>query len=361
VAQRLSKDSADGKSMLLGFRQEGFALVEGDHLLIVGPLAVVKEKFLKSSSSFPYEPVLVSQHRLTAADAIASSTSTSQGLIITTMSESQLMSFLTQRWRIATAVGVCCLVLAAALAAKIWWNDYQQRRLEQLHNEKLAALVAARRKMRKEKKKEEKRIARANARQQRRLQQQQRQQQQQDHQRLFLTGSRNDAYPYDDHHVMNRNEGDHYDDEEDDDDDDNDADNHDDDEDDDRSYGDALESIQNGFASSESGNENHHRQRRHNNYHFEGVGEVGDDVPIDDDEVEDEDEDEDEVEDEDDDDDDEDEDFSGMLCKICMGSPMNCVLTPCGHYALCMACAKIIEFCPICRAAIGNRIQVYSV
>lgn len=37
------------------------------------------------------------------------------------------------------------------------------------------------------------------------------------------------------------------------------------------------------------------------------------------------------------------------LCIICVKEPKNVIFKPCKHNAICMACTKKIENCPICR------------
>ncbi|KAL0173652.1 hypothetical protein M9458_029620, partial [Cirrhinus mrigala] len=37
------------------------------------------------------------------------------------------------------------------------------------------------------------------------------------------------------------------------------------------------------------------------------------------------------------------------LCKICMDSPIDCVLLECGHMVTCTKCGKRMSECPICR------------
>jgi len=47
-------------------------------------------------------------------------------------------------------------------------------------------------------------------------------------------------------------------------------------------------------------------------------------------------------------------------CSICMTTPRDVLLQPCGHYALCSSCADRVEQCPICRANITNKIRVHA-
>jgi hypothetical protein len=42
------------------------------------------------------------------------------------------------------------------------------------------------------------------------------------------------------------------------------------------------------------------------------------------------------------------------LCKCCYANPIDCVLLPCGHFAICIACSKLLpmNLCPLCREVI---------
>jgi hypothetical protein len=51
---------------------------------------------------------------------------------------------------------------------------------------------------------------------------------------------------------------------------------------------------------------------------------------------------------------------SVSTCAICMERPCNCVLVPCGHTALCLACAKSVEICPMCRVQVASRQQMFQ-
>ncbi|CAE8637464.1 unnamed protein product [Polarella glacialis] len=46
-------------------------------------------------------------------------------------------------------------------------------------------------------------------------------------------------------------------------------------------------------------------------------------------------------------------------CCICAEAPVDAVLLPCRHQQLCMTCAQAVQLCPICRAVIDSRLQVY--
>ncbi|KXS17990.1 hypothetical protein M427DRAFT_236857 [Gonapodya prolifera JEL478] len=52
------------------------------------------------------------------------------------------------------------------------------------------------------------------------------------------------------------------------------------------------------------------------------------------------------------------------LCKICLAHPTNCVLVPCGHYALCIACARRMKVedgaCPVCRQGVAMVVQTFK-
>lgn len=53
------------------------------------------------------------------------------------------------------------------------------------------------------------------------------------------------------------------------------------------------------------------------------------------------------------------------LCCVCMANQKNTVIYPCGHRALCNACAKDVKSraskrCPLCRTQIKDIITIYS-
>ncbi|XP_028818831.1 E3 ubiquitin-protein ligase rififylin isoform X2 [Denticeps clupeoides] len=53
---------------------------------------------------------------------------------------------------------------------------------------------------------------------------------------------------------------------------------------------------------------------------------------------------------------------SGMeenLCKICMDSPIDCVLLECGHMVTCTKCGKRMNECPICRQYVVRAVHVF--
>ncbi|KAL7848958.1 hypothetical protein SRHO_G00205810 [Serrasalmus rhombeus] len=47
------------------------------------------------------------------------------------------------------------------------------------------------------------------------------------------------------------------------------------------------------------------------------------------------------------------------LCKICMDSPIDCVLLECGHMVTCTKCGKLMNECPICRQYVVRAVHVF--
>lgn len=47
------------------------------------------------------------------------------------------------------------------------------------------------------------------------------------------------------------------------------------------------------------------------------------------------------------------------LCKICMDSPIDCVLLECGHMITCTKCGKRMSECPICRQYVVRAVHVF--
>ncbi|XP_029922428.1 E3 ubiquitin-protein ligase rififylin [Myripristis murdjan] len=47
------------------------------------------------------------------------------------------------------------------------------------------------------------------------------------------------------------------------------------------------------------------------------------------------------------------------LCKICMDSPIDCVLLECGHMITCTKCGKRMNECPICRQYVIRAVHVF--
>ncbi|XP_072909915.1 E3 ubiquitin-protein ligase rififylin [Hemitrygon akajei] len=47
------------------------------------------------------------------------------------------------------------------------------------------------------------------------------------------------------------------------------------------------------------------------------------------------------------------------LCKICMDSPIDCVLLECGHMVTCTKCGKRMNECPICRQFVIRAVHVF--
>jgi hypothetical protein len=48
------------------------------------------------------------------------------------------------------------------------------------------------------------------------------------------------------------------------------------------------------------------------------------------------------------------------LCKICLDLEADTLLLPCKHLCACADCAAVLTSCPICRAAIAERMRVYK-
>lgn len=47
------------------------------------------------------------------------------------------------------------------------------------------------------------------------------------------------------------------------------------------------------------------------------------------------------------------------LCKICMAKNISVVLIPCGHLVACKECAEAVNECPLCRANIMKRQEIF--
>ncbi|XP_062873096.1 E3 ubiquitin-protein ligase rififylin [Trichomycterus rosablanca] len=47
------------------------------------------------------------------------------------------------------------------------------------------------------------------------------------------------------------------------------------------------------------------------------------------------------------------------LCKICMDSPIDCVLLECGHMVTCTKCGKRMSECPICRQYVVRAVHIF--
>lgn len=51
-------------------------------------------------------------------------------------------------------------------------------------------------------------------------------------------------------------------------------------------------------------------------------------------------------------------------CLICMGNPVNTMIKPCNHMAMCNECAEILKqkssICPLCKAKISNFVIISS-
>ena len=50
---------------------------------------------------------------------------------------------------------------------------------------------------------------------------------------------------------------------------------------------------------------------------------------------------------------------SDNACKICFDNEINCVLLPCGHLVICLACSERLSDCPLCRAPITEAKVVF--
>lgn len=48
-----------------------------------------------------------------------------------------------------------------------------------------------------------------------------------------------------------------------------------------------------------------------------------------------------------------------LLCRICMDSPIDCVLLECGHMITCTNCGKRMSECPICRQYVVRAVHVF--
>lgn len=49
-----------------------------------------------------------------------------------------------------------------------------------------------------------------------------------------------------------------------------------------------------------------------------------------------------------------------ISCNICLTYKRDTVFQPCGHFLVCLTCAKKLESCPVCRSKIIDRISVYT-
>ncbi|XP_077866498.1 E3 ubiquitin-protein ligase rififylin-like [Saccoglossus kowalevskii] len=47
------------------------------------------------------------------------------------------------------------------------------------------------------------------------------------------------------------------------------------------------------------------------------------------------------------------------LCKICMSSPIDCVLLECGHMVTCTKCGKRMAECPVCRQFVVRVVHTF--
>ena len=48
------------------------------------------------------------------------------------------------------------------------------------------------------------------------------------------------------------------------------------------------------------------------------------------------------------------------LCNIFMSIPIDCLILECGHMATCLACAKSLSKCPICRKQVVRIVKAFK-
>lgn len=48
------------------------------------------------------------------------------------------------------------------------------------------------------------------------------------------------------------------------------------------------------------------------------------------------------------------------LCNICIANSIDCLILECGHMATCLACAKSLSNCPICRKQIVRLVKAFK-
>lgn len=56
----------------------------------------------------------------------------------------------------------------------------------------------------------------------------------------------------------------------------------------------------------------------------------------------------------------EDEESNRILCIVCCDRKRDTLFLPCRHLVSCVACANVVQTCPVCRKRIGNSVIVYS-
>jgi len=48
-------------------------------------------------------------------------------------------------------------------------------------------------------------------------------------------------------------------------------------------------------------------------------------------------------------------------CRVCQNEQARTLLLPCGHLVVCKQCGTSISHCPVCRAKVASRIEVFRV
>ena len=134
--QQLIYDGSD-KTALMGFRQLGFAAYSGDPILVIGRFFVAKEKTV--SLPFPFEST--THYRMFPARQ-------DDKLIITTMGEGELLSFLSRRFFFARLLAASLLLAGVLLFGRLLYDRYQRRRAKEVAETRLAQIVALQRQRR---------------------------------------------------------------------------------------------------------------------------------------------------------------------------------------------------------------------
>ena len=47
-------------------------------------------------------------------------------------------------------------------------------------------------------------------------------------------------------------------------------------------------------------------------------------------------------------------------CKVCRTRNAQVVILPCGHLCCCLQCSTEIQFCPVCKVKVNEKIRVYA-